>query len=182
MAGVFNLRHSRSGDAGRRSAGARVSAGGGRRRHREGRQERSRFARAGTDAGGRNRNWARPKCSCRRRGSRAFPAGTGSARRSPIRRGNIRTALAWGDDTAVENLFADNAKRRRPARNRSPISLSSRKIATRRWPHLRHSSLSVVQELLRTRSLNKTVLLPPSSSASGQAFDAALWHLWPVAG
>ncbi|MDB6123805.1 MAG: hypothetical protein JWQ71_2798 [Pedosphaera sp.] len=39
---------------------------------------------------------------------------------------------------------------------------------------LRSSSNPLVQELLRCRALTNTVLFPPSSSASGQAFDAAI--------
>ncbi len=39
---------------------------------------------------------------------------------------------------------------------------------------LESSPLPVVQELLRCRALTNTVLLPPSSSSSGQAFDAAI--------
>lgn len=39
---------------------------------------------------------------------------------------------------------------------------------------LQSSPRPLVQELLRTRGLNHTVILPPSSSSAGQAFDAAL--------
>jgi hypothetical protein len=39
---------------------------------------------------------------------------------------------------------------------------------------LQSASLPAVQELLRTRALTNTVLMPPSSSASGQAFDTAV--------
>src|SRR5512135_2141121 len=39
---------------------------------------------------------------------------------------------------------------------------------------LRASKSPAVQELLRVRALTNTVLFPPSSSASGQALDAAL--------
>ena len=78
------------------------------------------------------------------------------------------SALTWGNDQRVENLFVDTI----PApftdfmvrqQNRDAVLAS-----------LSHSSLSAVQELMRSRSLTKTVLLPPSSSASGQAFDAAV--------
>jgi hypothetical protein len=39
---------------------------------------------------------------------------------------------------------------------------------------LRNSTNSAVQELLRCRELTNTVMFPPSASASGQAFDAAV--------
>jgi len=106
-------------------------------------------------------------------------------------------ALAWGDDSRVENLFGSNAKASTlrsiamPVLRSSPatedgedgpeagaepftdfiIQQENRDAAL---AHLRDSSSTVVQELLRTRALNKTVLFPPSSSASGQAFDVAL--------
>ena len=83
-------------------------------------------------------------------------------------------ALAWGDDSPVENLFGGNA--RAPEVGAEPftdfiIHQDNREAALAR---LRASSSSVVMELLRTRALNNTVLFPPSSSASGQAFDVAL--------
>lgn len=40
--------------------------------------------------------------------------------------------------------------------------------------YLRVSPRPVIQELLRTRALTNTVLFPPSTSASGQAYDAAV--------
>ncbi len=82
--------------------------------------------------------------------------------------------LAWGDDARVQNLFAGNA--RAPEAGTEPftdfiIHQENRDAALAR---LRDSQSSVVLELLRTRALNNTVLFPPSSSASGQAFDVAL--------
>ncbi|MGA9450384.1 MAG: hypothetical protein WBW41_03460 [Verrucomicrobiia bacterium] len=83
-------------------------------------------------------------------------------------------ALAWGDDSPMENLFGGNAKA--PEAGAEPftdfiIHQENREAAL---AHLRVSSSSVVMELLRTRALNNTILFPPSSSASGQAFDVAL--------
>jgi len=82
-------------------------------------------------------------------------------------------ALAWGDDTRVENLFAGNAKT--PGALAEPFTdfIVRQENRDAALAHLRDSP-SAVQELLRTRLLNSTVLFPPSSSASGQAFDVAL--------
>ncbi|MGA2684145.1 MAG: hypothetical protein ABSF51_03745 [Verrucomicrobiota bacterium] len=83
-------------------------------------------------------------------------------------------ALAWGDDARVKNLFAGNAQP--PAGSAQPftdfiIRQENREAAL---TQLRDSPVPAVQELLRSRSLNNTALFPPSSSASGQAFDAAV--------
>jgi hypothetical protein len=82
--------------------------------------------------------------------------------------------LAWGNDSRVASLFGENA--RAPGAGLEPftdfiIRQENRDAALGR---LRQSPSSVVLELLRTRALNNTVLFPPSSSASGQAFDVAL--------
>jgi len=83
-------------------------------------------------------------------------------------------ALAWGDDSRVENVFGANAKT--PDALAKPftdfIVIQENRDAA--LSHLRDSQSSTVQELLRTRALNRTVLFSPSSSASGQAFDVAL--------
>jgi hypothetical protein len=83
-------------------------------------------------------------------------------------------ALAWGDDARVENLFGDNA--RAPEAGAEPFTdfIIRQENRDAALAHLRDSQSSVVHELLRTRALNNTVLFPPSSSASGQAFDVAL--------
>jgi hypothetical protein len=83
-------------------------------------------------------------------------------------------ALTWGDDARVKNLFAGNAQP--PAGGAQPftdfiIRQENREAAL---TQLRDSPIPAVQELLRSRSLNNTTLFPPSSSASGQAFDAAV--------
>ncbi len=82
--------------------------------------------------------------------------------------------LAWGGETAVENLFGENAKT--PEAGTEPFTdfIIHQENRDAALAHLRVSSSSVVVELLRTRALNNTVLFPPSSSASGQAFDVAL--------
>ncbi len=83
-------------------------------------------------------------------------------------------ALAWGDDSRVENLFGDNAQA--PEAGAEPFTdfIIHQENRDAALAHLRDSPSSVVLELLRTRSLNNTVLFPPSASASGQAFDVAL--------
>ncbi len=83
-------------------------------------------------------------------------------------------ALTWGDDARVKNLFAGNAPP--PADGAQPftdfiIRQDNREAAL---TQLHDSPVPAVQELLRSRSLNNTALFPPSSSASGQAFDAAV--------
>ena len=82
--------------------------------------------------------------------------------------------LAWGNDTPVTSLFGENG--RAPEVGTKPftdfiIHQDNREAAL---AHLNQSSLASVQELLGTRALTRTVLFPPSSSASGQAFDAAV--------
>ena len=82
-------------------------------------------------------------------------------------------ALAWGNDSRVENIFG---KPSRLAEENLPftgfvVRQENRNAALAR---LRASPAPTVQELLRSRSLTDTVLFPPSSSASGQAFDAAV--------
>jgi hypothetical protein len=83
-------------------------------------------------------------------------------------------ALAWGDDARVKNLFAGNAQP--PAGGTQPFTdfIIRQENRDAALAQLRDSSVPAVQELLRSRSLNNTALFPPSSSASGQAFDAAI--------
>ena len=78
------------------------------------------------------------------------------------------SALTWGNDTAVKNLFPDTTA--------APVTDFIVRQANRdaTLSALSRSSLFTVQTLLRSRSLTKTVLLPPSKSASGQAFDTAI--------
>ncbi len=83
-------------------------------------------------------------------------------------------ALTWGDDTRVKNLFAGNAQP--PADGTQPFTdfIIRQENRDAALTQLRDSPVPAVQELLRSRSLNNTALFPPSSSASGQAFDAAV--------
>ena len=83
-------------------------------------------------------------------------------------------ALAWGDDSRVENLFGGNAQA--PEAGAEPFTdfIIHQENRDAALAHLRDSPSTVVLELLRTRSLNNTILFPPSASASGQAFDVAL--------
>jgi hypothetical protein len=78
------------------------------------------------------------------------------------------SALPWGNDARVKSLFANTT----PAPFTDFIVRQENRDAA--LASLGHSSLFTVQALMRSRSLTKTVLLPPSSSASGQAFDAAI--------
>ncbi len=78
------------------------------------------------------------------------------------------SALTWGNDTRVQNLFADTI----PAPFTDFIVRQQNREAA--LASLTHSASFTVQELMRSRSLTKTVLLPSSPSASGQAFDAAV--------
>ena len=83
-------------------------------------------------------------------------------------------ALTWGDDARVKNLFAGNAQP--PADGTQPFTdfIIRQENRDAALTQLRDSPVPAVQELLRSRSLNNTALFPPSSSASGQAFDAAV--------
>jgi len=83
-------------------------------------------------------------------------------------------ALVWGDDSRMENLFAGNAQALEAGAGPFTDFIIHQENRDAALAHLRDSPSSVVQELLRTRALNNTVLFPPSSSASGQAFDVAL--------
>jgi hypothetical protein len=82
-------------------------------------------------------------------------------------------ALVWGDDGRMGKLFGDEAAQVAPDSTFTDfiIRRGNREAAL---AHLQGSSVQSVQELLRTRSLNSTALFPPSSSAAGQSFDAAV--------
>jgi hypothetical protein len=84
------------------------------------------------------------------------------------------SALAWGNDGRVENLFAGNSEAGEAGSESFTGFIIRQNNRDAALAHLRASSLPAVQELLLTRSLTSTALLPPSSSASGQAFDAAV--------
>jgi hypothetical protein len=79
-------------------------------------------------------------------------------------------ALMWGDDARLEKLFNAPATEAGPATD-FLVRPENREAAL---AYLQSSPVPVVQELLRCRALNGTVLFPPSSSASGQAFDTAV--------
>jgi hypothetical protein len=78
-------------------------------------------------------------------------------------------AVFWGGDSSVKAIF-----------NSLPASDSFSSFIVRRdnreaaLAHLAKSDSAEVQELLRCRALNQTVLIPASSSPSGQAFDAVV--------
>lgn len=83
--------------------------------------------------------------------------------------------VAWGmPDSRLEALFWADPK----LTNAVPQPLSDILLRLENrgkvLSYLRVSPRPVILELLRTRSLTNTVLFPPSSSASGQAYDAAI--------
>ena len=81
-------------------------------------------------------------------------------------------ALMWGDDSRLEKLFT--APPAEPAPGPATDFLVRQENRDLALAYLQSSRVPVVQELLRCRTLKNTVLFPPSSSASGQAFDAAV--------
>lgn len=90
--------------------------------------------------------------------------------------GAVTNALArqpagafWGNDTRVENIF-----RSRPGENDFSAFVVRHENREAALAHLEKSTFGGVQVLLRCRTLDHTALLPPSSSAAGQAFDAVV--------
>ena len=83
-------------------------------------------------------------------------------------------ALAWGDDSHVENLFAGTISSSGAGTQTFTDFIVRQEHRDAALAHLRRSPSPAVQELLRSRSLNNTVLFPSSSSSAGQAFDAAV--------
>jgi hypothetical protein len=83
-------------------------------------------------------------------------------------------ALAWGNDLRAKALFDINAANVEADSGPFTDFIIRQKNRDAALAHLRASSSPAVQELLRTRSLTSTALLPPSSSSAGQAFDAAV--------
>ncbi|HTB84573.1 MAG TPA: hypothetical protein VK742_13035 [Candidatus Sulfotelmatobacter sp.] len=79
----------------------------------------------------------------------------------------------WGDDARMENLFGNNFQ---PADQDSSFSDFIVRQENRRLAlaQLAGSQNPGVVELLRSRSLNNTVIFSPAQSAAGQAFDAAV--------
>ena len=78
--------------------------------------------------------------------------------------------LVWGNNSALKGLFGNNSPPSEPFTS-FIIRQKNREAALDR---LRASTSPIVQELLRCRMLTGTTLFPPSASASGQAFDAAV--------
>ncbi|HTV63360.1 MAG TPA: hypothetical protein VMH30_12400 [Verrucomicrobiae bacterium] len=79
-------------------------------------------------------------------------------------------AFFWGDDSATPGIFGDGVN---PSESLTAF-LIPRENREAALAQLQSSPGAAVTELLRTRSLNNTVLLPASASASGQTFDAAV--------
>jgi hypothetical protein len=76
-------------------------------------------------------------------------------------------AAFWGDDLAVAKVFGA-----RPETGSLSAFIIQRENREAALAHLEKSTSLDVQTLLRCRELGHTVLLPPSASAAGQAFDA----------
>lgn len=77
--------------------------------------------------------------------------------------------LVWGNDAGLERVFRDAS----PAPEPFTEYIIRQKNRERALDLMQVSPNPAVQELLRCRELT-TVLFPPSSSASGQTFDAAV--------
>lgn len=82
-------------------------------------------------------------------------------------------ASFWGDDAVAEDLFGPHFKPADQSLTAASfiIRQENRTVALTR---LQASPDNVVNALLQTRSLNQTVIFPPSASAAGQAFDSAV--------
>ncbi len=76
----------------------------------------------------------------------------------------------WGDDLATVRIFSDGVN---PSESLTAF-LIQRENREAALAQLQGSRSAAVAELLRTRLLNNTVLLPASGSASGQTFDTAV--------
>jgi hypothetical protein len=89
-----------------------------------------------------------------------------AAKQNPI-------AYFWGNDSRVFNVFEDGTPADDDTRSLTDfiVQQRNREAALAR---LQESQLPVIQELWRSRSLNNTVLFPPSQSAAGQAYDTAV--------
>ena len=81
-------------------------------------------------------------------------------------------AQNWGDDRRTENLFGARGIHASPEPFTTFIVRSENRTAV--LADLQNSSQPAVRELLRSRALTQTELLPASSSASGEAFDSAI--------
>jgi hypothetical protein len=77
---------------------------------------------------------------------------------------------------ALGRLFSSEASSIKNENGLEPITTFVVRLENRDavLEFLNRSQNSAVQELLRCRAISNTVLFPPSSSASGQAFDAAI--------
>ncbi len=73
----------------------------------------------------------------------------------------------WGNDARTRALFNSP-----PAGDVFSSFIVLRENRETALAYLSHSTSSAMQELLRCRTLNHTALIPASSSAAGQAFDA----------
>ncbi|MDE3098131.1 MAG: hypothetical protein KGJ88_01525 [Verrucomicrobiota bacterium] len=91
---------------------------------------------------------------------------TGLARQHP-------DAYFWGDDSHAKSVFAGHFDASEKNLSLSDFIIRGENRAAA-LADLQKSSVAAVQELLRSRSLQHTVLLPASGSASGQVYDGAV--------
>lgn len=78
-------------------------------------------------------------------------------------------AMFWGNDTRVSSLFNSP-----PEGNSFSAFIVQRENREAALARLGNSAVYTVQELLRFRTSDHTVLFPPSSAAGGQALDAVV--------
>ncbi|MGC9941757.1 MAG: hypothetical protein ABSE48_07965 [Verrucomicrobiota bacterium] len=83
-------------------------------------------------------------------------------------------ALFWGNASKVEDLFGGKLNPAQPNTESFTAFMVRQKNREAALAHLHDSPNPAVQELLRSRSLNNTVLFPSPQSAAGQVYDTAV--------
>lgn len=83
-------------------------------------------------------------------------------------------AFFWGGAARTETVFGDDFNPAEQDLSSFTDFVVQQKNREAALAHLRNSQMPVVQELLRTRSLNNTVLFPSPQSGAGQAYDTAV--------
>jgi hypothetical protein len=83
-------------------------------------------------------------------------------------------AFFWGGSARTETVFGDNFNPAEQDLSSFTDFVVRQKNREAALAHLRDSQNPAVQELLRTRSLNNTVLFPSPQSGAGQAYDTAV--------
>ena len=83
-------------------------------------------------------------------------------------------AFFWGNSVRVENLFGDRVDPTGQKEQTFTAFIVQQRNREAALAHLHDSQIPAVQELLRSRSLNNTVLFPSPQSAAGQVYDTAV--------